>query len=77
MVTSTLLRYMTTTPPKGDDSMGRENCSTCHFLGTEMFCDYYDFAYMKCSDNKKCPEGLDDDDYDYPEGWDCPEELER
>ena len=43
--------------------MGRENCVMYHMLGDEMFCDYYDFAYMKCSDKKTCPDNLDDEEY--------------
>ena len=50
--------------------MGRENCSMCHFLGSKMYCNYYDFAFASCSSLKVCPDGLDDDeDYDSDEDY--------
>jgi len=49
--------------------MGRENCMMNHCLGENVFCGYFDCFYMKCGDVKKCPEGLDSEDFeDFEDG---------
>lgn len=42
--------------------MDRTNCQSCTIVATEIYCDYYDAMYAKCTDVKQehCPDGLDD-----------------
>ena len=42
-------------------------CSMAVVFEGEVYCDYYDFACMKCGDVKDCPEDRDEDEYDYLE----------
>ncbi len=58
--------------------MGREKCTMCDIISGQLYCGYKDYMYLLCSEEKHCPEGLDDDNYednnedtedDYPEEW--------
>lgn len=57
--------------------MGRENCKTADWVGSECYCAYRDYMYAKCSEMSRCPEGLDDDYDDLREGDDDVERRHR
>ena len=42
--------------------MGREDCSMCCYVGSSVYCGYYDFMYQKCNDVIDCQEDLDSDE---------------
>ena len=36
--------------------MDRANCMMCQVVNGKIYCDYYDFMYMKCEEVTDCPE---------------------
>lgn len=53
--------------------MGRENCQMCHYLGNDVYCDYYDVFFAACESVEVCPDGLDDED-EYDEEY-CEDDM--
>jgi hypothetical protein len=52
--------------------MDRFNCPMANCFEDEIYCGYYDVFYMKCFENKDCPEENgdheDDQEYEYEDG---------
>lgn len=44
--------------------MNRFDCPMAEYIGDEVYCGYYDVFYMKCFENKNCPEEDNEDEYD-------------
>ena len=42
--------------------MSREHCTMGNWIGNELYCDYYDYAFMLCKDVQTCPDGCDNED---------------
>jgi hypothetical protein len=62
--TLTNLLFLSETRDREGVGMSREICSMMTWFQGEYFCDFYDFGCLKCSEVKRYPDGLDEEDGD-------------